>query len=488
MLPKPEPKSKASPRITNIGANVPPLRRQYGDKIKATHDEKAVLGALLIDGDLYYSLSDILSPGDFYDGFHALIWFAAGKLAVQNPPVSIELNNLANAVVSEPLCPHKDFAECKKILGEMMAAPAKMENVREYALRVKDAALRLRGLDLAQEVVALTQRRDITRDEYVAGVHEIAARYTEYDDMRPTDAKSIAGDLAESFIKAREDQKSGIVRESFFPTGFTLLDGKNFLDGGFFNQMVTVLVGGAGDGKTRWLLSTMFNAMPKLSSDGGEVLLFSQEMNREQIGTVFLAMQSGISAKRLIKKEIRDEEWDWLFHSLSVISTWKYHVIDKWRQMTPLQFKTRVLAYQREHDIRAVYLDGLWRMKPDLKPGQRAPEADYVRYPMITEPLSEFVGTLNLPVVIAHQYTRSEIKEYRGMSEVQPQLDWIAGSQAIERDFQTIIGMWRPMIGDTQFHLLKDRFGLERGVVQTVKFDPNVERYVDDDNIEFPMP
>ena len=49
--------------------------------------EQNVLGAVLMDPESYYRVSDLLTADDFSDSLHAAIWRAMGKLADEDRPI-----------------------------------------------------------------------------------------------------------------------------------------------------------------------------------------------------------------------------------------------------------------------------------------------------------------------------------------------------------------------------------------------------------------
>ena len=51
--------------------------------------EEAVLGALMVEGDAYSEISEILRPESFYKHEHQLIFQAISSLAMQQHPIDI---------------------------------------------------------------------------------------------------------------------------------------------------------------------------------------------------------------------------------------------------------------------------------------------------------------------------------------------------------------------------------------------------------------
>ena len=86
---------------TNTGAGSKP-RRTYNRKPQAPETdnfghlqpqapelEKAVLGALMIEKDAYYQVSEILKPESFYERRHQIIYETVRRLNLEEKPVDM---------------------------------------------------------------------------------------------------------------------------------------------------------------------------------------------------------------------------------------------------------------------------------------------------------------------------------------------------------------------------------------------------------------
>jgi len=65
--------------VPDIG-KLPPQAREL---------EEAVLGALMLEKDAYFVISDILKPESFYDPSHQMIFGAVQNLAIQQKPIDV---------------------------------------------------------------------------------------------------------------------------------------------------------------------------------------------------------------------------------------------------------------------------------------------------------------------------------------------------------------------------------------------------------------
>ena len=76
---RPTYKKKTSPQTDDFGHLQP----------QAVELEQAVLGALMIEKDAYFQVSEILRPESFYDNRHRIIYEAIQRLNLEEKPVDI---------------------------------------------------------------------------------------------------------------------------------------------------------------------------------------------------------------------------------------------------------------------------------------------------------------------------------------------------------------------------------------------------------------
>ena len=120
----------------------PPFREQPNN----SEAELAILGAILVQNDVWRRVSGFLKPEDFYQPVHGRIYAACGA--------AIAAGRLANDVTlkalfdSDPTAKDQDGA---RYLARLVRAAATIVNAGEYAHLVHDLALRRRLAQVAQE-------------------------------------------------------------------------------------------------------------------------------------------------------------------------------------------------------------------------------------------------------------------------------------------------------------------------------------------------
>ncbi|MBF0399934.1 MAG: AAA family ATPase [Magnetococcales bacterium] len=105
--------------------SVPPVPARYNQEA-----EKSVLGAILLDGDLYGQVSEILGANDFYFIAHIWLFKAFGKLVEDGKSTELILTSLD---ADEKL---SDFGG-KKYFAALMESTPSTASVRDYARLIR---------------------------------------------------------------------------------------------------------------------------------------------------------------------------------------------------------------------------------------------------------------------------------------------------------------------------------------------------------------
>ena len=258
--------------------------------------EQAILGAILVNNDAYYRVSDFLEAEHFSEDIHTRIYdicqqlIRAGKLAT---PITLKTflgdHDLGGMTVSQ-------------YIARLAAEATTVINAEAYGRTIYDLAIRRRLILIGEDVVNVaydapvdaTPRTQI--EEAERRLYELAesGRY-EGGFQSFADALRIAVDMAAEAYK-RDRKLSGI------STGLVDMDR---MMGGLQSSDLVILAGRPGMGKTALATNIAFNIAKAYASeklpdgttkrlDGGVVGFFSLEMSSEQLATRVIAEQSGV--------------------------------------------------------------------------------------------------------------------------------------------------------------------------------------------------
>src|SRR6202011_3593244 len=115
-------------------AEVTPLYRTAPHNIEA---EQALLGAILVNNEAFYRVSDFLEPNHFFEPLHRRIFQVAGEL--------IRANKIANPITIKTFLPAElaiGDINLAQYLARLAAEATTIINAEDYGRTVYDLAIR----------------------------------------------------------------------------------------------------------------------------------------------------------------------------------------------------------------------------------------------------------------------------------------------------------------------------------------------------------
>src|SRR6266705_54738 len=255
--------------------------------------EQSVLGAILVNNDAFYRVSDFLEPKHFFEPIHQTIFETASSLIRAGKTVGQYLARLA--------------AEATTII-----------NAHDYGRTIYELALRrdLIGIGTDMVNVAFDAPVDFAPRAQIEDAERRLYELAEsgrYDGgfQRFAQALTVAVDMAAKAFQ-RDGKLSGIA------TGLRDLDVKM---GGLQSSDLIVLAGRPGMGKTALATNIAYNIAKAhraevqadgtmKSVNGGIVGFFSCEMSAEQLATRILAEQTSIASSSIRRGGITEADFE----------------------------------------------------------------------------------------------------------------------------------------------------------------------------------
>ncbi|MBI4733019.1 MAG: replicative DNA helicase [Chloroflexi bacterium] len=382
--------------------------------------EEAVVGAVMINPEVYYDLAQFLQPDDFYIVRHRWIWEAFNRLHERRVPVDF-------LTVTEEL-------ESAGQLGEI-GGPAYLTalinqvptslHAEAYGRMVEATSIRRRLLTAANQVATLAYNEG----EVIENVMEEAEKsiFNVSERRLKKDLQPISAVLSDYYDRIDELAKRP---EDIFgvPTGFIDLD--RMLTGMQPSDLL-IIAGRPGQGKSGFLLSAARNAALLHKK---RVAIFSLEMSNEQVVQRLLAQETGIDSQRLRNGKLHEEEWPLLTHAIEVFGDTHIY-LDDTPALTPLALRTKCRRLQMEFGIDLVLLDYIQLMGGDTRTDNRVQEVSY-----ISRNLKVLARELNVPVLAAAQLSRAV--EQR--TDKRPVLSDLRESGSLEQDADIVMFIYRP--------------------------------------------
>jgi replicative DNA helicase len=398
--------------------------------------EQALLGALLVNNDVYDRITSIVNEGHFYDPVHGRIFEVAAR--------RIQKNALASPVTL------KAFMEDDEGLQEL-GGPA-------YLVRLAGASISLfAAKDYAQLIYDLAIRRDL-----MAIGDQISATAASVDvDSEPkdqiVDAEQMLYQLGEqgnvdsgfqSFLRAltsavdvanaaylREGGMSGI------STGLVDMDKKL---GGLHPSDLLILAGRPSMGKTSLATNIAFNIAKahkmgikpdgtEGSIEGGVVGFYSLEMSSEQLAARILSEAAEIPSEQIRRGDMTEDEFRRFLEAAKDLETCPLF-IDDTPALPISSLAARARRLKRQHGLDILIIDYLQLVRPATAKDSRVNEVSE-----ITQGLKAIAKELNIPVIALSQLSR----QVESREDKRPMLSDLRESGSIEQDADVVMFVFR---------------------------------------------
>jgi replicative DNA helicase len=382
--------------------------------------EEAVLGAILINPEVYFDVAHFLSPEDFFLHRNRWIWEAFASLQEQRLPIDI-------LTVSEELERQSklDDAGGPAYLTTLINNVPSSLHAEAYGQLVEESATRRRLLQAANQVARLafqasTPIQDVVNDaeKAIFGVSERRLAH-QLQPIRQT--------LSEyydriDFLARHRDETLGV------PTGFIDLDR---LLGGMQPSDLLIIAGRPGQGKSGFCLSIAKNASQIHKK---HVALFSLEMSSEQLVQRLVSQETGIDSQRLRLANLDDDEWPLFTQAVSALSDTQIY-LDDTPALTPLQLHTKCRRLHMEVGLDLIIVDYLQLMTGDTRIENRVQEVSY-----ISRNLKALARELKVPLLAAAQLSRA----VEARKPPRPILSDLRESGSLEQDADVVMFIYRP--------------------------------------------
>ena len=408
--------------MSDLSNTPPPLKDGRTDQ-ELPHDrqaEEAVLGAVLVNPEVYYDVAHFLSGDDFFLHRNRWVWEAFSSLHEQRLPVDI-------LTVSEELDRQSRLDEVggPAYLTTLINNVPSSLHAAAYAHVVEETATRRRLLMAANQIARLayqsgTPIEDVVNDaeKSIFGVSE--RRLTHQ--LQPI--QQILSEYYDriDYLARHQDETIGV------PTGFIDLDR---LLGGLQSSDLLIIAGRPGQGKSGFCLSVAKNASQLHKK---HVALFSLEMSNEQLVQRLVAQETGIDSQRLRLANLEDDEWPLFTQSVSVLSDTQIY-LDDTPAITPLQLRTKCRRLHMEIGLDLIIVDYLQLMTGDRRIDNRVQEVSY-----ISRNLKALAREINVPVLAAAQLSRA----VESRRPPRPILSDLRESGSLEQDADVVLFIYRP--------------------------------------------
>jgi len=388
--------------------------------------EEALIGAVLIDQEVYLDISQFLEAENFFLVRNQWIWEAFQHLSETRQPIDL-------VTVTETLTNRGQFDEVggQAYLISLINQAPNAFHAESYGRIIEQNAIRRRMLEAANEIARLAYSKDQSVDTVVDEAEKAIFNVSERRIKRDlVPIREVVRDYYDRIdeLAQRPDDIYGV------PTG--LIDVDSLL-GGLQKSDLLIVAGRPGMGKTGFLLGAMRNAALIHKK---HVAMFSMEMSNEQLLQRMIAMDTRIDTQRLRTGRLNDNEWDIFFQALESYDQ-AMIFLDDTPAITPLSMRTKCRRLHLEYGLDLIIVDYLQLMSGDYRTDNRTQEVSN-----ISRNMKVLARELNVPVLTAAQLSRAV--EHR--PDKKPQLSDLRESGSLEQDADIVMFIHRNPLSEIQ--------------------------------------
>lgn len=394
--------------------------------------EQSVIGAVLINSERFYEISDLITHNDFEDGRHRDYYKAISYLADDNQPIDI-------ITVCEKLS-DLGFVPDISYLTDIAKSIPSTSNIKSYAKAVKNASTERRMLCIANEMISIVYGEGSTQEKQ-EWIDQLTSKTTEQVGNTVRDAQSIMRNVVETW-QERFEHKGELIGYS---TGFHAIDQRTM---GLQAPDLVVIAAQSGKGKT----TLAMNMAKSVAIDQCQpVLVFSLEMSGEQLMDRMVASVGKIPFSMIRKGTALGSDYDHaIMPTVSKINQSQLFIDDR-GGLTIAQIKSTARKFFRELGGGMIVVDYIGLVKgTGFNKEQQIAD--------VSGSLKSLAKELNVPVLALAQMNRNNVQ--RG--DKRPVSSDLRDSAAIEHDSDCLMMLYEDEVnapGTTEVHFVKLRNG-----------------------------
>jgi replicative DNA helicase len=400
--------------------------------------EQSLLGAILVNNEALYRVSDFLEPVHFFEPIHQQIFDIARSL--------IRTGKLASPVTLKTFLPadiNIAGLTAAQYLARLAAEATTIINASDYGRTVYDLAIRRDLIQIGEDMVNVAfdapvdfapreQIEDAERRLYdLAETGHYGGGFQKFEVALTT-----AVDMA-----ARAYQREG--KLSGLATGLKDLDAKM---GGLQASDMIIVAGRPGMGKTALATNIAYNVARAWRGEvrpdghiatvnGGIVGFFSLEMSAEQLATRIIAEQSGIPSSTIRRGGINEQD----FEKIKDVAIELQHLpffIDETGGITVAQLAARARRLKRQKGLDLLVIDYIQLLAGSSNKAQQGRVQEVTE---ITTNLKALAKELAVPIIALSQLSR----QVENRDDKRPQLSDLRESGSIEQDADVVMFVFR---------------------------------------------
>ncbi len=387
--------------------------------------ERGVLGAVLLDGDVFPDVAAALAPEDFHVPRHGEIFRA--MRALYDRQEALDAVTVREELRSRGLLESVGGAS---LLAELAAAVPSVAHASHYVRIVRGHATRQRliraGTRIVEDAYGEAEDPQEALDRAEQAIFEIAG---ERATAQPTPVKQLLSEVLET-IDRRAERKGAVTGVA---TGFAPLD--EYTDGLHPGELV-VLAARPSVGKTSLAMNIAYNVA---LGQANPVVIFSLETSKQQLVQNLLCMAGRVDSHFVRRATLSEEDHRRLLVHADPISRAPLHVFDtEGRSILDMRAIIRRLARRERPAL--VIVDYLQLVDARLPQGKANREQE-VSY--LSRSFKAMARDVGVPVLALSQLNRGVEERGSEQKPGRPRMSDLRESGAIEQDADVVLLMHR---------------------------------------------
>jgi replicative DNA helicase len=399
--------------------------------------EQSLLGAILVNNDAFYRVSDFLEPKHFFETVHQKIYETASSL--------IRMGKVATPVTLKTFFPaDADILgmTVSQYLARLAAEATTIINAQDYGRTIYDLSLRRDLIGIGEDMVNVAYDAPVDFapraqiEDAERKLYELAES-GRYDGgfQKFSQALTVAVDMAAKAFQ-RDGKLSGIA------TGLRDLDIKM---GGLQPSDLIIVAGRPGMGKTALATNIAYNVAKAYHGEvqadgttqavnGGVVGFFSCEMSAEQLATRIIAERTGIPSSHIRRGGITENDFEKIRDYSIELQSLPFYV-DETGGLSIAQLMARARRLKRQRGLDLLVVDYIQLLQGSSKRS----DSRVQEVTEITTSLKALAKELNVPLIALSQLSR----QVESRDDKRPQLSDLRESGSIEQDADVVLFVFR---------------------------------------------
>ncbi len=381
--------------------------------------ERSVLGAILMDPEVLFDVSEILTPEDFYSKANQEIYSCMLDLYRNSEAVDV-------LTVTNDLIRRKTLESVggRVYVAMLSTSVPTVANVVQYARIVAEKSMLRKIISAAGTMTEESFNEELDSSQVLdhaeRSILDIAKA------RQSSDFTEIKTVISANLDIIHERQKNGGELPGL-KTGFTDLD--NILNG-LQNSDMVIVGARPSMGKTAFALNIAQYAAVR---EGKRVAIFSLEMPKELIGMRLLAMEARVDSYKLMRGDLDAEDWESINMASEALSKADILINDS-SSITVMEIRNKCRRMTAQKHLDLIVIDYIGLIATDGRSENRQQEvAALARY------LKQLAREMECPVIVLSQLSRGNT----GRPDKRPMLSDLRESGAIEQDADVVMFLHR---------------------------------------------